>query len=124
MKREGFTFLEIVVSMLIFGIVVAGTMGLFITANKHIVNQRHRSQAYNQALKVLEQLRYYVSADPNNPTHAGEAFNDGGHSTSLIGLGGTPDMSGVNNPQWSYSVTDVTGSNCKEVTVTVSWEEV
>lgn len=119
MKNTGFTFLEIVVSMLILGIVVAGTVGLFTTANKFIANQRRTNQAYNQASRILEQLRYYVSADQtgdiafdvqnNLPTE---------HLLADIGLTGDLDI-----PDGSYTVAIDPDSGCYIVTASVSYEE-
>ena len=125
MKKEGFTLLEIIVSMLILSIVVAGSFGMMVTTNKLLVNAEHRLQAVNQAQAVLERLRMYVSADPNNPAGSGGAFDiKPDHNPSdEIGLSPGPDIPGVNSPAWSYNVAQVLGSRCRQVEVTTTWEE-
>lgn len=124
MDRKGFTLLEIIISMLIFSIVVSGSFSLIVTANKFAVSSKNRLQACNQAQRVLEKLRYYCSEDPNDPAGSDIAFSVGtGHSPTEVRLGARPDIEGVVSPVWSYDVSTVSGSNCKQVDVTVSWVE-
>lgn len=122
MKREGFSLLEVVVSMLIFSIVIAGNTSLMVTANKIIANSRHRLQAVNRAQAVLERLRFFVSAEPNNPSGLNTTTNLLSQSPAQIGMGQTPGMSGVSFESWSYDVSPA-GSNLKEVTVNLNWSE-
>lgn len=125
MKNKGFTLIEIVVSMLILSLVVAGSFSLYVTANGQVNNAKHRLQAVNQAMGVLERLRYYVSVDSNNPENSDQALSvNTGISPELIGLPAEPDISDVSLPRWYYDVKTVSGSNCKEVSVSVKWEEI
>lgn len=124
MKRRGFSLLEVVVSMLILSIVIPGVLGILVTASKHLIEARNRLQAAYQSQAVLEKLRWYVSEDPNSPTGAGTVFSIGTtHSPTEIGLGAYPDMEGAGSSNWSYVVTEITGTNCREVSATLNWEE-
>lgn len=128
MRSRGFTLLEIVVSMIILSIVVAGAYGLFVSNYKLLTDAKHRLQAVNQAATVMEKLKSYVSADPNLPANAGEwgALKTGTNYSpqTQIGLDAVPFITGVSNPQWKYSVENVTGTDIKKVTVIVNWDEV
>lgn len=118
MNKSGFTLLELVVSMLILSITVAGSFGLITTCYKKINEAKLELQAVNQAATILEQLKTYVRDDDvgNN------AFTEGDHnSLTDIGLGIEPEIQNVSSKEWEYSVgTD--GDN-KIVTATVKWEE-
>lgn len=126
MNKKGFTLLEVVISILIFSICIAGATATMITAFGFFNSAKHRLEAYKQAQAVLEKLRYYPSSDPNNPSPIGVAsvFSTGTHSPTEIGLGPNPTITGLQAlPEWAYYVDTVSGSNCREVTVTVEWEE-
>jgi prepilin-type N-terminal cleavage/methylation domain-containing protein len=135
MKNKGFTLLEIVISMLILSLVVAGAYGLFVSNYRLLVDAKHRLQAVNQAAAVMEKLKSYVSADPNLPINAGNALKTGDLNDdgvvdatdvhlpqSEIGLLASPFMTEVANQKWNYKVEDVSGADIKKVTVTVNWD--
>lgn len=123
-STKGFTFLEVIIAMIILGLVVAGMFGLFTTAHKLIVEAGHRLQAVQQAKMAMEQLKLYVSADPNIPTNADLAFVNGDHVLGDIGLLPAPEITGVNNQAWSYFVRrPIPGWDIKEVTMRVTWTE-
>lgn len=122
MKKEGFTLLEIIVSMMILSIVVAGSFGMMVTTNKMLVNAEHRLQAVNQGQAVLEKLRSYVSAEPVNP----DPFDTVNCPHDPVNMGlfnGPPSISNVDAPKWEYGVSSVSGSRCRHVDVTVTWGE-
>lgn len=118
MKKSGFTLLEIIVSMLILSIVVAGSFGLFTTANNIIAKERRREQAYQQAAAILERLRYYVYEGPDSPLNNNDTYSNL-DQVELRNL----EISGDNEPLWEYTVSDVKGTECKLVTAKISWEE-
>jgi len=123
-STKGFTFLEIIIAMIILGLVVAGMFGLFTTAHKLIVEAGHRLQAVQQAKMAMEQLKLYVSADPNIPPNADLAFVNGNHNLGDIGLSPAPEIEGANNQAWSYFVRrPIPGWDIKEVTMRVTWTE-
>lgn len=124
MKGRGFSLLEVVVSMLILSIVIPGVLGILVTANVHLIDARNRLQAAYQSQAILEKLRWYVSEDPNNPAGAGTVFGIGTtHSPTELGLDDYPALEGVGSSSWSYVVTDVPGTSCREVSATINWEE-
>lgn len=122
MKNNAFTLLEIIIAMLILSIVTAGTYGLFVTNYKFLIEAKHRLQAVNFANTVLEKLRMYVSENPDLPVNAGVALEPGEHSPNDIGLDSIPSIDGIEDKEWTYSVSDVTDTDCKKVIVKVSWD--
>ena len=122
-KREkGFSLLEVIVSMLILSIVVPGTFCLIVTSNSSLEESKQRLQAVNQALAVIERLRYYVSSDPADPVFAGRALADGtDYSPVIVGLRATPSVESDSMATWNYDVTSMTDTNCKRVDVAVNW---
>jgi prepilin-type N-terminal cleavage/methylation domain-containing protein len=136
MNKNGFTLLEIVISMLILGMVVVGAYSLFVSNNKLLQDAKVRLQAVSQAFVVFEKLKMYVSANPDVPTNAKEVFKIGDlnaddvidsldvHSPdTYIGLGSAPSMTGVFNQKWNYKVEEVANTDLKKITVTVNWDQ-
>lgn len=122
-NKSGFSLLEVVVSIVIMSIAVPGTFHMIMAANEKLAESKERLQAVNQAQAVIERLRYYVSADPDNPTDAGNALADGiGYSpASYIGMEANPNIDTDPAASWVYDVTSLADSNCRQVDVTVSW---
>ena len=125
-NRGGFSLLELLVSMIIMGVVIAGSVGLFTTANTYIRKEKTRTQASNQATKIMERLSYYVGDDGLGD----DAFALGLHETDVelyqVGLGSIPVFDdNVDNEEWSFRVrNDVAGgSQCKRVDVVIRWED-
>lgn len=123
MRKDAFTLLEVIISMLILVIVTAGSFALIVTTNRQLNTSKHRLQAVSQAQAVLDTLRYYVSADPDNPPCAGGAFVEEKHwlGEPSWGIGITPNIPGIVS-HWQYEV-NPTDSGCRQVTVSANWSE-
>lgn len=127
-SSTSFTLLEIVIAMLILSLVVAGLFGLFVNSTKFIVESQHRLQAMNYARMVAEQLKVYVSADPDTPAGAGAALAEGlEKAPSTIGLDDSITFGGV-PMSCKYDVDEdinILGSltDLDKVTITVTWTE-
>lgn len=125
--------MEIVISLLILSLVVAGMFGMFITSHKNIIEVGHRLQALNYARRVAESLKVYVSAASTPPanagTEAGMALDDGTgkNPVTLLGLPAIT-IPGTTVPACTYDVAenvtvDGNPTTLEEVTVNVSWTE-
>lgn len=125
-SSRGFSLLEIVIAMLILSVVVAGIFSLFITSTKFINEAGHRLQAINYARMVAENLKVYVSADPDTPSGAGTALGNGTHDNytdSGITLLPRDAIVGATGQACTYRVEEIGTSGMKRVTITVSWNE-
>ncbi len=121
-QKSGFTYLEIIVSVIILGIVITGSWCLLGTVNDYICDQRRQNQAANQAAIIMENLRLQVTADQQGD----DSFAVADHQDmTLIGLDSDPFLGEVTSSSWSYRVEeDIQGnSECRIVTALVSWEE-
>ena len=112
--EEGFTVVELLVAMSVFGIVLTAVAGAFISAAQSVGNQRLRTAATRLAVDRLETLRSLPFADLDG--QAGE-ITEGAHGrtfpvrtevTSIDAATGAPAV-----PASSAAV--------KQITVTVSW---
>lgn len=119
---RGFSLLEIVIAMLILGLVVAGMTGLFISTNKLVIQAGHRLVALNYARQVAETLKVYVSADPNTPPNAGNAFTN--NNFDAIGIPSSLTEGGITY-NCNYTVTNnpQNATGLRQVTITVNWAE-
>jgi len=126
---DGFSLVELMVTVLIAGIVFAAMVPLFVTAAKRSSGDRSRTVAVNAAQARIEAIRALpfnqIAADPSNQA-AGQASPNLYDPTFENGqFGATYTPSGASKPySVSYAVTSVpaTGvANYKQVTVTVSW---
>ena len=94
-KWSGFTFLEVLVSVIITGAVIAGTFSLFITAAGFIEDSGNKLEAEAFSQNLMEQLKMYVTADN---TGQGSPLSSGIHQFSEIaeppeGLSGNYEIS-------------------------------
>lgn len=128
-NRGGFSLLELLVSMIIMGVVIAGSVGLFTTANAYIRKEKTRTQATNQATKIMERLYYYVGFDESG-NNVSDVFavklNETAAELGEVGVGSIPVFhDNVDNEEWSFRVRNdvVGGSQCKRVDAVVRWED-
>jgi prepilin-type N-terminal cleavage/methylation domain-containing protein len=119
MNKSAFTLLEVMVSVLILSMAVAGNFALLVTAKGFQTNAEHRYQAVCQAQTVVDKLRYYVSSDPSIAL-----VDDPNHLVQDAGISDTLSISNVVNKNWGYKVDTVGATGGKDVTVKVSWEEI
>ena len=126
--RQGFTLLEILVSMVILYSATGGLFASFVAAQKYVLRSRHRLQAANAGRMVLEDLR----ADVNQQTWDSAANRlacPGGVYPCTRSYNIPPPQFPSGAPLANWSVTYVVdqimvdGIPMRQVTVTVHWEE-
>lgn len=104
-NNSGFTLLEVIISILLLAITLAGGMALYFNANKIMALMVHKKQAMEMADKKMEEIRdaSYVS------------LNEGTTEESGLKVAGL-------NANRSVTITKPT-SNYKQVMIEVNWKE-
>lgn len=121
-KIAGLTLLEVMVSMVILSISVAGMLTALTMGPKNINVADHRIAALNYAQETIEDLKGRVGITGVTPGRA--ALNQGTYAITLP-AGEIKDVFGGTG---SYTITNIGGDennthHYKKVTVTVSWTE-
>ncbi|MGE0269535.1 MAG: prepilin-type N-terminal cleavage/methylation domain-containing protein [Candidatus Omnitrophota bacterium] len=102
-NKSGFTLLEIIISILLLAITLAGGMALYFNANKIMALMVHKKAAMELADKKMEDLRdrSYVNV-----------VDEQDFALKVAGLNATRTVS-VSEPNSSY----------KQVVIEVNWKE-
>jgi len=111
-RTKGFTLLEIIVSLLILSLVIAGTMSAFTASRRYIKRAQHRLQATNIARGILEDLYREVRQD----TWDTGRLRNGYSETNTVTIDNITYTSNL-------TVSDVSGHQYRQVTVNVTWTE-
>ena len=110
-NNKGFTLVEVIVSIMIFGISTAGTVQAIHYTNIMSIEAREMSAALNDARAVLDRIKVTeLSAFPENATVAASSI----WSTLSTFISDT-------NASQRITVTCGSGNALREITVTVSW---
>jgi len=121
LSLKGFTFIEIVVAMLILTIAATGIFASFVSSKKYFQTAHHRIFAMNLARQTLEDLRLEVRADTWDNGFLGDGFST---QDDIIGP--------VNirfQRYYNVSFVDLNGNGTEDagephkVTLTISWDE-
>ena len=128
-KIAGFTLLEVMVSMVILSISVAGMLAALTMGPKNINVADHRIAALNFAQQTLEDLKGYVGETLWPTGTPGKGYLEAGKHpgeddkpSPSLAVGG--ELGTTFGGARSYEVWDnVAGTDLKKVTVTVSWTE-
>jgi len=126
--ERGFSFVELLVTIVLAGIIFAAMVPVFVSAQKASSGDRARNIASNVAQDRIEKIRLLgfdqIVADENNPTTVPNLYN-GAAAFAGGQFGGTYAPPGSTKPyQIDYTVENVpsTGAvNYKRVSVTVTW---
>jgi len=125
--RRAFTFIEIIVSVLILALVVAALANIFVASRRYIIHNRSRLQASEFNKRILDIFYKAVREDewwtnPNNPLYVNQP---GGTN-----LNRTADTGYLNNLPYTsqYNVTDLNSSayqnaTLRKVKMVVNWTE-
>ena len=114
--KKGMSLIEVVISMLILGLIVAGMYATFsLIGSGPNAASSVQLKAVNYARQTLEQLKNDVSADTNGR----------GAPLKAASYGPETIIAGATTFSRSYVVEDktISGVNYKRVTVTVSWPD-
>ena len=116
-----FTLVEILVSMLILVIVVAGIMSSFISTQRLISRSTRRLQASYYARQILEELREGVNGQAwVNPAGTRLEPQPGVWKPCGINLGAFANL--PFNGVCDYEVQAIL-NNCRQVNVRIRWQE-
>ncbi|MCM8757824.1 MAG: prepilin-type N-terminal cleavage/methylation domain-containing protein [Candidatus Omnitrophica bacterium] len=80
MKKNALTLIEVVVSLVILSITIAGTSNLFVSARRYIRHSRCRIQAVNLARYILDSFPLNVRQDAWVITDYNNALKKGTHT--------------------------------------------
>ncbi len=123
-SQAGFTLVEIIVSLMILLVTVAGVYASFVAAQRYTISAKHRIAAVNFARKQFEELRPYVRQDTWNNNTAGVnllyAPNTG---SPQIYPPVSVDLSNGWLANVSYNVASTDTTTNRTVTVNVTWTE-
>lgn len=113
--RLGFTFMEILMSMLVFTISILALIGLYVTVAQLNESSRNLMQAVNDARAVLEAVREDSNSGLN--TVMAKNWTSWSATNGLTSL--RSEAVAVRWPGWPA----ISTSDPLPVTCTVSWEE-
>ncbi len=110
-NKKGVTFIEIMISVLILSLSLGGMLTTFVMGRISVAKAKHRIEAFNLIQQKVEELR------------------DTGYSS--IPIGESSENVTIDNAGTVATVDDligqrkviVTGSDYKEITVTITWTE-
>ena len=112
-KKKGLTLVEMVISALILGMTLGAMLGTFIIARIGATKAKHRIEVMNLLRGKIEELK---------DTDYDDIVDEGTEPVSIdIGPDGVRDTDDDLVGEQSVSVEDKTGY--KEVTVTISWDD-
>ncbi len=119
-NKSGFTLVEIIMASVIFVLVIAGLLSVFVAGNKQIIHARERMTSAELGKLFVDPLQMDVRQGT-----WGQAGN------KLIIGGSSASTQKVNNRDFSatYTVADattdfaLTGTDLRRVTTKITWNE-
>ncbi len=118
-RSKGFSFVQVMVPMLIVTMAVIGLLTSFIMGRAHIAVARHRIQAVHVLRARLEELKsrgyeYLNTFSPNPTVETGVVMDTGQNEQS--------PNDDVKCTRATY-ITDNDGDGALEISLTVTWQE-
>ena len=118
--KKGVTLVELVVSVIILALIVAGLAHIFVASRRFITLARSRAQAMEYNVNFLDSLNIHIRQDQwdntSNPLYPSATLKSGG-SAKLDYI----------NYSCEYNVTDLStmagNPKLRKVTMTVNWTE-
>ena len=125
MSNHGFTLLEVMVSMMILVLVVAGTFAVCTAGERFVREAMHRSEALDFARQAMEQLRDEVRASTWDSGNPSDPLSPGDHVLVLPAGEFRDRWSGVrqyhvDSLNWDGNPATI---EAKRIIVTVTWNE-
>jgi Tfp pilus assembly protein PilV len=116
MRTKGMTILEIIIAMLILVLVMAGLANLFVAGKRFVLASRSRIAGGELGKYFLDPLQMNVTQ--SNWDQAGNDLMIGPDRTgSAVKLEGNVEYTPT------YNITDVTGTDLRQVKLILSWQE-
>ena len=113
LKSDGFSLIEILISIVILSISLLALAGLMTITSRNTSFGGHITEAATFAQDQLEQLRVASWGAANSP------LRDGAHNNTIRGSAGT----GIPyNRNWNV-VTNAGGNIIKTITITIDWTD-
>ena len=115
-NKRSTTLFEIIVATVIFSLVMAGMVSVFVAGKRHVLHARDRMTSGEMVKLFIEPLQLAVRQDTWDT--AANALSVGNHS------GGAAQN--INNVPYTaqYNVTDLgAGTNVRKVMATITWTE-
>lgn len=138
-RPNGFTLIEILISVLLIAAVVTSIFPLLLTSKLQVVKSGRRGEALNYTRQAMETLKAFTTADPSYPTGPGSAAQPWTYPGEPCGgcwalAPGVHDLTQTLpaafraspvNGTLSYTVSDFAcGSRtCKQVQFTSNWSD-
>lgn len=113
MPKKGLTLIEIIVSLVIMSITMAGLVNIFISARRHILHARTRMTGGELGKYFLDPLQMEVRQDTwdNNNLSVRPPYNGTNQTIERI------------NYRPIYNITNVTNTTLRKVVVDIVWNE-
>ncbi|MDD5097415.1 MAG: prepilin-type N-terminal cleavage/methylation domain-containing protein [Candidatus Omnitrophica bacterium] len=114
-NKRSTTLIEVIVSTVIFALVMAGMVSVFVSGKRHIMLSRDRMTSGGIGKFFLEPLQLAVRQD---------TWNSGSLACGALGLGAhSCGVSQVNNIPYTanYTVSTVAGTTLRRVVAAVNW---
>jgi Tfp pilus assembly protein PilV len=131
-KIRSTTLFEVIVATVIFSLVMAGMVGVFVAGKRHVFHSRERMAGSEMGKLFLDPLHLHVrQSDWDDTTSNTNALLIGTTYCDSSGVGqnpACPSVAGqrkVNNIDYSaqYDVNSVSGTGLRRVKVHVNWTE-
>lgn len=121
-NKAGFTLIEIIVASVVFALVIAGLLSVFVAGNKHIIHARERMTSTEVGKLFLDPMQMDVRMD---------TWNLPGNDLNLSAVPVSLTTQRVNNRDFTgtYTVADATtdsalvNTDLRRVTTTITWNE-
>lgn len=128
-KRSAVLF-EIIVATLIFSLVVAGLVSIFVASRRHMQHARERMTSSEMGKLFLEPLQLAVLQETwnSNALNLGTFYCDSDPAHAALQNPACPAVASqriINNINYTvrYDVTNVPGTDLRKVIATVHWDE-
>jgi len=130
-RNRSTTLFEVIVATVIFSLVMAGMVGVFISGKRNILHSRERMTGSEMGKLFLEPLQLHVRQDTWDTTPDDNALYVGTTYCDASGINQNPvcpsvaSQRTVNNIDYSaqYDVSYVSGTSLRRAKVQVNWTE-
>jgi len=118
-NKKGFTLAEIVIAAVILATAVGGLWACFIASKRFSISSKTSLMAIHNARYVLEKLREDVRADEWD---SGNLQVGGPYNVTTWLPNDSASFRNKYNGRAVYSVSNVSGTSCRRVDLTMTWD--
>ncbi|MDD5129385.1 MAG: hypothetical protein PHO40_07040 [Candidatus Omnitrophica bacterium] len=128
-RNRSTTLFEVIIATLIFSLVMAGMVGVFVSGKRNILHSRERMTGSEMGKLFLEPLQLAVRQDTwdtaANALYVGTTYCDASGSDQNPACPSVASQRTVNNIDYSaqYDVSYVSGTSLRRAKVQVNWTE-